>query len=341
MNNHKLGLRKSFVRRSAIMAGTSLLALASMASQAAVIDSGTVNIPIGDNIDGVYFNLVTGLSGTAGAAVPGWDVNPYNNGTGMTFFFPATSPSTGAVIPAAAAPPQPLALGTVIGPASTFSTGGQILGTNFRSGGPQTLGFRFQNEATGAVNYGYATINTTAGTGFPAAIVRYVYENAGTAITIAGAATAPVFTYTPASGSTLVFAGGGTIGSSAAASVTVALGTPAGSGTGAAATTTLTCTAPAAPFAGFAQTITAVGAGALSGTTLSGTCIRGAAAATGTLTCSENRGGTATPVTYTLNCPLGTAAIAQPVSTFSGAGLWIALMLMFGVGVIATVVRKA
>ena len=42
-------------------------------------------IPITNSIDGVYINLVTGVTGASGPAVPGWDMYPYNNGGGLTF----------------------------------------------------------------------------------------------------------------------------------------------------------------------------------------------------------------------------------------------------------------
>jgi len=130
--------------------------------------------------------------------------------------------------------------------------------------------------------------------------------------------TAPIFAYTPPSGSSLPFTGGTTIGSTGTATITVAVGTP-GSGTGATATTTTTCTAPTGPFSGFGQTVTAEGSGAISGAPLTGTCTLGAAPATQTLTCSENRGGTPTAVTYTLDCPAGTVGATAPTFSYSPA----------------------
>jgi hypothetical protein len=130
-------------------------------------------------------------------------------------------------------------------------------------------------------------------------------------------ATPPQFAYTPAAGSTVTATGGGAVGSTGALTITPSIGT-AGAGTGAAATTTLTCTAPTAPFTGFGQTVTAIGAGAISGGPLSGSCTLGAAAATQTLTCNENRGGTANARTWTLNCPAG-AALPLTSNPASGA----------------------
>ncbi len=138
----------------------------------------------------------------------------------------------------------------------------------------------------------------------------------------------PVFAYNPAPMGTVSFTGGGAIGSTANGSIDVSIGTP-GSGTGAANTTTTTCTAPTAPFSGFGQSVTAEGAGAISGGPLSGTCTLGAAVVTQTLTCSENQGGTPVVRTFELSCPAGTATpltstpasgslITMPMQSFGG-----------------------
>lgn len=136
-------------------------------------------------------------------------------------------------------------------------------------------------------------------------------------LTLTGAPTnaPPQFAYAPAAGSTVTATGGGAVGSTGAMTITPSVGT-AGVGTGAPSTTTLTCTAPTAPFTGFGQTVTAVGAGAMTGGPMSGTCTLGAAAVTQTLTCNENRGGTANARTWTLQCPAGTLTplTSTPVS---------------------------
>ncbi len=127
---------------------------------------------------------------------------------------------------------------------------------------------------------------------------------------------APQFSYTPAAGSAVNFTGGTLEGSTGNASIAVTIGTP-GLGTGASATTTTTCTAPTAPFSGFGQSVTAEGAAAsTTGGPLSGSCVLGASQVVQTLTCSENRGGTPTTITFDLTCPAGTAAAltSTPVS---------------------------
>jgi Cleaved Adhesin Domain len=152
--------------------------------------------------------------------------------------------------------------------------------------------------------------------------------------------TAPTFTYTPAAGSAVPFTGGGASGSTGSASIAAAVGT-AGSGTGAAATTTTTCTAPATPFAGFGQTVTAVGTGAISGGPLAGTCTLGAAAVTATLTCSQNTGGVVTPVTWNLTCPAGVAPATFRQAPVLGDHSKLALMLaLLGLGIAAVGARR-
>jgi hypothetical protein len=347
MNTKYFGQRMPVLSRAVLLAAAAAAAVTSLSAQAAIVDSGPVNITIPANIDGVYFNVVTAATGTAGASVAGWDVNLYQTGAGLTFFWPSTpANSSGGVVAGTVYAPQPV--GASIGPTSTFALtsggGGDPPFANFRVTGDHNLGIRFFNEATGAINFGYVTIRATAPSGFPASIIRYVYENNGTAITVTapgGAAVAPTLAFNPATGSTVTFTGGTAVGSTRNGSIAVALGTPAGAGTGAPATTTLTCTPPTAPFSGFGQTITAVGNGAVSGTTLSGTCTVAAAAATQTLTCNENRGGTANTRTWTLSCPAAAAAPSvASVPVFHGNGLWLMLLLVFGFGMTALIVRR-
>ncbi len=142
-------------------------------------------------------------------------------------------------------------------------------------------------------------------------------------------ATPPVFSYTPAAGSTVTATGGsGLIGSTSNLTITPSIATP-GTGTGAAATTLLTCNAPTAPFSGFGQTITAVGAGAITGGPLSGTCTRGPTAVTQTLTCTERQGDTSVTRTWTLNCPAGQIP-SVPVDATSVWSLIALTLALFG-----------
>ncbi len=82
-----------------------------------------------------------------------------------------------------------LSAGTVINASSLFSAaaggGGPGSTIAFQGTGTEILGFRFYNEATSSINYGYAVIQTNAaGAGFPANLLSPSYENSGAAITV-------------------------------------------------------------------------------------------------------------------------------------------------------------
>jgi hypothetical protein len=166
---------------SAVLAA-SALSVASQGAMAAVIcNTTTVPITIPQTADGVYFNYVTGATGISGAAVPGFDINPWfsSSTAGLNFYMGAdTDANNGAVFGTTY---SVLAAGTVIGAASTFS-GATATAANmadWRAGVTGFLGVRFTNEGTSAVNYGWLNITTTAGNGFPARINGFCFDNTG------------------------------------------------------------------------------------------------------------------------------------------------------------------
>lgn len=146
-------------------------------AEAAVISSGPVNITIPSNIDGVYLNVVTGATGSSGASVSGWDLNPYS-ATSLQFFSP-TAPAGGVYVGSGTNVVSNLAVGTTISGSSVYATAiGTATGFNFNSS-DNIVGFRFQNEANGnAIHYGWMRI-AIAGTlsAQPRAIVEYAYES--------------------------------------------------------------------------------------------------------------------------------------------------------------------
>ena len=89
-----------------------------------------------------------------------------------------------------------LPAGSVISAASIFSAssggGGAGATVAFQTTGIHTLGFRFYNELTSAINYGFMRIQNTATNGFPATILGWTFKNTGGAITVPGAATGGV-----------------------------------------------------------------------------------------------------------------------------------------------------
>lgn len=181
---------KRRVSVAAIYAAAAAAMLTSTSAFAAIV-CNTTPISVPSNISGVYLNLVTGVTGTSDATVPGWDANPYNNKAGLTFFSPddgsglvgnSTEPPDGGTAAVVAS-------GTEIGPASSYTGAFQTSGINFQVGGTLFAGIRFVNEATATTNYGWLELTTTATDGFPATINRYCYQNDGTSI-VAG--TVPV-----------------------------------------------------------------------------------------------------------------------------------------------------
>jgi hypothetical protein len=191
IKTQELNITMAFARKAlcaALFSGTAAIFAAAPVHAAVVTVTLATPISITNSIDGIYLNIVTGVSGASGAAVAGWDINPYNNNAGLTFYG-AASPSgilVGSIAnPATTSVALSLAPGATVGPAGIYNQF-QNVGTQFQgTTGIQYLGFRFQNEATAAQNYGYLVLNTTTGTGFPAQVLGWAYENTGAGLTVA------------------------------------------------------------------------------------------------------------------------------------------------------------
>lgn len=161
------------------------------AARASVVYQDLTSAPlrIPNTLDGIYLNLVTGVTGSSSTAVPGYDVDPYNNGDGLTFYG-AASPSgiLASGVPGILAQAVALSFGQLIGPSPVgqFYNQFQTVGDNFQKTGTEYLGLRFLNETTGVVDYGWLLLSTTArlgaNAGFPASILGYAYENTGASI---------------------------------------------------------------------------------------------------------------------------------------------------------------
>ncbi len=181
-------LRRTISRRLAAAAAVSLFAMTSGSAFAVVVCS-TAPISVPSTFDGAYINFATGGTGTSGGSTPGWDFNPYLNSTAIGFFWNNTPANTSGGVGVTGGTYTVLASGTSISSASTFiNTTSTASAANFAAGSGY-LGFRFNNEATGAVNYGWAMLQTQQPSGLPATITQYCYENDGSAIT---AGTTPV-----------------------------------------------------------------------------------------------------------------------------------------------------
>lgn len=182
-------LRRRINHQFVTATAATLIALSSGSAMAAIVCGPAANIAIPQTFNGVYINFATGVTGITTASVPGWDFGPWGTTSFNLFWNGTPANSNGGV--GTATNYLVLAAGTPISAASTFLASAAATATTAFQAGVTggLLGFRFFNESTSAINYGWAEFNTTAPTGFPATLVRYCYENTGTQI-IAG--TTPV-----------------------------------------------------------------------------------------------------------------------------------------------------
>jgi hypothetical protein len=314
-------------KKFGFLAGLAALSVFSSVANAAIIDSGPISIAIPNNTDGVYVNLVTLATGTAGAGVAGWDFNPYNASTSITFFWP-TTPATSFGGVAVGTVYSNIPVGTVVNAAANYSVaaggGGAANFVNFATAGPKILGVRFFNEATTAINFGYIQMDKGAAAGFPATITRVVYENTGAAITVAAAGVSGVYSSNPAPGAAVNLPAAG----SANLVITNA---------GAAGALPLNLT-----FAGLTAPISIAPAAAVPlGTpgTFAITCANTTAAAvTQTLTITHNgTGAPASPVTHAVTCAaVAPVVVRVPTPALNVWGALAMLVGLAGIGLVAT-----
>lgn len=157
------------------LAGCAGIVASAAPARGAWIYSGEVNIPIPANVDGVYLNVVSGWTGSAAGATPGWDINPFLNGGQGALFTPAgggvvsTSPTGGV---------YNMLAGSTVGPAKIYDTG--IAGATPDSLlDPLTIGFRFINEFVGdQTQYGWMSLRLPQ-VGSPGVIYSWAYEDSG------------------------------------------------------------------------------------------------------------------------------------------------------------------
>ena len=155
-------------------------------ANAAIVHWANANLVIPATIDGLYINVETRASGSAGSVVAGWDNNPYSatsltwfnaTGTGMMRYPGVTTGSAGN-----------LAAGTVVGGTGSFGSGAVVVGSaagNWQLNAVNTFGFRFV-AADGLTHYGYGLMSVGSAI-TTRTITDIFYEDvAATAITVAG-----------------------------------------------------------------------------------------------------------------------------------------------------------
>lgn len=269
--------------------------------------NGTWTLTITDNTSGDIGSVSAASLTLVAGAPPAIAYAPTPNAAPATVTF-ASGAATIAATPSGGNGSGAASTNTVNGCAISGVSGpgsfGSVAGVNLSFVGSTTTAQNIGLTCTGGTSPTTASLTCNETRGSAAAVARTWV------LTCPVGNIAPAFAYTPAASGTITATGGTTIGTTGTLTLAASVAT-ADSGSGAAATTTTTCTAPTAPFSGFAGSVTAVGAGAISGSPLTGSCTLGASAATQTLSCTENRGGTPTAVSFQLSCPAGSLLPAQ------------------------------
>ncbi|MBM4110779.1 MAG: hypothetical protein FJ254_05400 [Phycisphaerae bacterium] len=159
------------------------------AANAAIVAWENCNLLIPANIDGMYINVETQMTGTAGSAVAGWDINPYGSnaltwwnaaGTGMMRYPGVVTGSAGS-----------LANGASVSATASYGSGSVTFGSaagNWQYNAVNNFGFKFV-AADGSTKFGYGTMSVGANATIRT-ITNLYYESSGAAIAV-GAVPAP------------------------------------------------------------------------------------------------------------------------------------------------------
>jgi MYXO-CTERM domain-containing protein len=171
---------------------TAAVAAGFASAASAAIITWNINLAVPATLDGLYIKIDTQQATTAaGTTLAGWDINPYGS-TSLSFFASATAPNpaTTYVRTQASGGPSSLAGGTVIGASSPFanSTSAVISSTGVGANGwslnsVNYFGFRFHNNTTNAINYGYGIMQVGA-SATSRTLLSLVYGDAGESVTI-------------------------------------------------------------------------------------------------------------------------------------------------------------
>lgn len=166
---------------------------------AAVVCSGSLELAVPQSGEGLYINLVTGVSGESEGQVPGFDVDPYaaqnSEPANQLKFYWGPSSNGGAGVASTGDTYAVLQPGATIGPDALFTRAAFTGDTSAWQAGVAEgyLGMRFTNEAAGLLNYGWLRLRSSAPLGFPLSVVDACYDDSGAALTIAEPATDVVF----------------------------------------------------------------------------------------------------------------------------------------------------
>jgi hypothetical protein len=170
------------------------LSIAALAAPAAGAGAGVIawdncNLVVPATIDGLYINVETRATGSAGSVVAGWDLNPYS-ASGLTWFnavgsgmkrCPGTTTGSAGNLPLGSGP---------IGPSDSFGSGAVAVGGSscgWQLNSVNYFGFRFVG-ADGLVHYGLGTFQIGSSmSGADRMITNLYYESeAGVAFSLGG-----------------------------------------------------------------------------------------------------------------------------------------------------------
>jgi MYXO-CTERM domain-containing protein len=162
------------------------VAMSAAAANAAIV-TWNANLIIPNNIDGLYINVETGVSGSAAGLVNGWDINPYGTSTTTMSWFAAAAPSgcvtgfgTGGTITGVAN----LSNGTLVSAASTFgNTASGVANGGWVLNAANYFGFRFV-AADALTHYGYGVMTVGATMGVRTLTSVFYESVAATGITV-------------------------------------------------------------------------------------------------------------------------------------------------------------
>jgi hypothetical protein len=168
--------------------GAAAAAALVVGSANAAIVTWNLNLVIPNNIDGAYINIVTQTTGTGSFA--GYDINPYSSAANNLSFWCPSGTSHGYIRTQASGAASSLAGGFVVGASGPFiaaTSTAAISGTTVTNGWQLNainyFGFRFFNEATSAVNYGYGVMQVGANGG-ERTLLTLAYEDTGGSISV-------------------------------------------------------------------------------------------------------------------------------------------------------------
>lgn len=183
----------------ALFAVTALLAALPQLATAAVICHAGANLSVPESSEGLYINFATGVSGPTAGSTPGYDFDPYaavnTTPSGqLRFYWNDMSSGNGGVVSSGDVYAV-LVPGDNISASSLFSRAAFAGNTDIWRAGLTAayLGYRFKNETTNAINYGWVRLTTSPPMGFPLTVIDWCYDDTGAAITIAPALPDTIF----------------------------------------------------------------------------------------------------------------------------------------------------